>query len=122
MWGATGFGQLWASSTVRVFGGGNASNTFLRDLSELIGDYEYNESSVSTHDGKRSVNRSRHTERIMDVSDLASLTLGRMVVFASGCRPALVRSIPWWKDKALAKLNEKAAAAAAAKRTDDDDF
>lgn len=41
VWGVTGFGKLWASSTVRVFGGGNGSNTFLRDLSELIGDYEY---------------------------------------------------------------------------------
>lgn len=121
VWGVTGFGQLWASSTVRVFGGGNASNTFLRDLSELIGDYEYTERSISTHDGKRSVNRSSKSERIMDVSDLASLTLGRMVVFASGCRPALVRSIPWWKDKALAKLNEAAASAAAASNRSADD-
>jgi type IV secretory pathway TraG/TraD family ATPase VirD4 len=121
VWGVTGFGKLWASSTVRVFGGGNASNTFLRDLSELIGDYEYTERSESTHDGKRSLNRSRNSERIMDVSDLASLTLGRMVVFASGCRPALVRSIPWWKDKQLAKLNETAAATAATTLTDDAD-
>lgn len=121
VWGVTGFGKLWASSTVRVFGGGNASNTFLRDLSELIGDYEYTERSVSTHDGKRSLNRSRKSERVMEVSDLASLTLGRMVVFASGCRPALVRSIPWWKDKQLAKLTQTAAATAAANRTDDVD-
>jgi len=121
VWGVTGFGKLWASSTVRVFGGGNASNTFLRDLSELIGDYEYTERSVSTHDGKRSVNRSRKSERIMDVSDLASLALGRMVVFASGCRPTLVRSIPWWKDKRLAKLNQTAAATAATNRADDAD-
>lgn len=121
VWGVTGFGQLWASSTVRVFGGGNASNSFLRDLSELIGDYEYIESSESHHDGKKTVSRSRRSERIMDVSDLASLTLGRMVVFASGCRPALVRSIPWWKDKALVKLNAAAASEpTAAKRRDDD--
>lgn len=109
VWGATGFGQLWSSSTVRVFGGGNASNTFYRDLSELIGDYEYHESSASTSNGQRTVSRSRRSERIMDVSDLAALTLGRMVVFASGCRPALVRSIPWWEDKALVKLNATAA-------------
>lgn len=118
VWGQTGFGQLWASSTVRVFGGGNASNTFLRDLSELIGDYEYSERSISTHNGTRTVSRTRHSERIMDVSDLASLTLGRMVVFASGCRPTLVRSIPWWKDKTLAHLNATATAAAAAAATE----
>ncbi|ONI65422.1 hypothetical protein ALI44B_00240 [Leifsonia sp. ALI-44-B] len=120
VWGVTGFGQLWASSTVRVFGGGNASNSFLRDLSELIGDYEYSEHTTSTHDGKRTTNTIKKSERIMDVSDLAALSLGRMVVFASGCRPALVRSIPWWKDKALAKLNATAAAAANTKRKDDD--
>ena len=111
VWGVTGFAQLWASSSVRVFGGGNASNSFLRDLSELIGDYEYSERSVSTHDGNRTVSRSRRSERIMDVSDLASLALGRMVVFASGCRPVLVRSIPWFTDKTLAKLNATAARA-----------
>lgn len=110
VWGVTGFGQLWASSTVRVFGGGNASNAFLRDLSEVIGDYEYNESSVSTSNGQRTVSRSRRSERIMDVSDLSSLSLGRMVVFASGCRPALVRAVPWWEDKALVKLNATTAA------------
>jgi hypothetical protein len=31
----------------------------------------------------------------MDVSDLGALLLGRMVMFASGRRPTLVRSIPW---------------------------
>jgi type IV secretory pathway TraG/TraD family ATPase VirD4 len=118
VWGVTGFGKLWASSTVQVFGGGNASNKFLRDLSELIGDYEYTERSESHHGGQKSVSRSKKSERIMDVADLASLSLGRMVVFASGCRPALVRSIPWWQDKQLAKLNETAAATAAANRTD----
>lgn len=110
VWGVTGFGKLWASSTVRVFGGGNGSNTFLRDLSELIGDYEYTDRSTTDHQGGRSRNHSRRSERIMDVADLAALSLGRMVVFASGCRPTLVRSIPWWEDKKLAQLNANAAA------------
>ncbi|MBD8729358.1 type IV secretory system conjugative DNA transfer family protein [Frigoribacterium sp. CFBP 13707] len=122
VWGESGFGQLWASSTVQVFGGGNASNKFLRDLSERIGDYEYQERSTSTHDGKRTVSRSRRSERIMEVADLGALSLGRMVVLASGCRPALVRSIPWWNDKAIAKLNTAAVAAGPKKELDNAAF
>lgn len=121
VWGITGFGKLWASSTVRVFGGGNASNSFLRDLSELIGDYQYTERTTSTHNGGRSQNVTRPSERIMDVSDLGALSLGRMVVFASGCRPTLVRSIPWWKDKQLAQLNQNAAATAATRQKENAD-
>ncbi|WP_279365722.1 hypothetical protein [Microbacterium testaceum] len=57
----------------------------------------------------------------MDVADLAALSLGRMVVFASGCRPTLVRSIPWWEDKKLAQLNANAAAAAHTNRRENVD-
>lgn len=101
VWGRTGFAQLWGASTIQLFGGGNAANTFLRDLSERIGDYEYNERSTSSRAGDRNVTTSRRSERIMDVSDLGSLALGRMIVFASGCRPVLVRSTPWFQDKEL---------------------
>lgn len=120
VWGTTGFGKLWSSSTVKVFGGGPASNTFLRDLSELIGDYQYTESTKTHHNGSTSVNVTRPSERIMDVSDLGSLSLGRMVIFASGCRPTLVRSIPWWKDKKLRTVNADAAATAATKKENAD--
>lgn len=112
VWGRTGFAQLWGASTIQVFGGGNASNTFLRDLSERIGDYEYVERSTSSRGGQRNVSTSRRSERIMDVSDLGSLTLGRMIVFASGCRPALVRSTAWFQDKQLRQRVQTTAAAA----------
>ncbi|MBE7956366.1 hypothetical protein ABTZ44_12075 [Microbacterium oxydans] len=42
----------------------------------------------------------------MDVSDLDSLSVGRMIVFASGSRPTLVRARPWFKDKRFRKLVE----------------
>jgi hypothetical protein len=35
-------------------------------------------------------------ERILEVSDLAALPIGRAVVFASGTRPILVQTEPWY--------------------------
>ncbi|WP_424937791.1 MULTISPECIES: type IV secretory system conjugative DNA transfer family protein [Bacteria] len=104
VWPDGGFGALWAASTVQVFAGGNASATFYRDLSERIGDYEYTEKSTSTGKGGASNQVARRSERIMDVRDLDSLSLGRMVVLASGARPTLVRTRPWFKDKRMKKL------------------
>jgi hypothetical protein len=34
-------------------------------------------------------------QRTLDVADLAALPKGRALVFASGARPALVRTVPW---------------------------
>lgn len=104
VWPNGGFGKLWASSTHQMFAGGNASNTFLRDLSERIGDYEFSERSTSTGQGGTSSQVGRRTERIMDVSDLDSLTQGRMILFAAGSRATLVRVNPWFKDKRLRRL------------------
>lgn len=106
VWGREGFNTLWEASMVQVFGGGNASNDFLRNLSERIGDYEYRETSTSYRGGERSTSTSRRSERIMDVADLNALRRGRMVIFASGCRPTLVRSTPWFRDKRLKRLAE----------------
>ena len=36
-----------------------------------------------------------HRERILDVADLGALPKGRAVVFASGSRPTLIRTVPW---------------------------
>lgn len=104
VWSPRGFAQLWGASTIQVFGGGNASNGFLRDLSERIGDYEYTETTTNHQNGQRNVNRTRSSDRIMSIADLASLSLGRMVVLASGCRPVLVKSVPWFKDKQMRRL------------------
>lgn len=104
VWPDGGFAQLWGASSVQVFGGGNASNSFLRNLSERIGDYHFNESNRSVSDGRTTISHSRRSERIMDVSDLDSLRSGRMIVLASGCRAVLIRAVPWFNDKAMTRL------------------
>ncbi len=104
VWPNGGFGKMWTASSVQVYAGGNASPSFYRDLSERIGDYEYTERSTSASSRGSSTQISRRTERIMDVRDLDALSLGRMIVLASSCRPTLVRTRPWFTDKRLRAL------------------
>ncbi len=104
MWPNGGYEKLLAASMWWIYAGGNASASFYRNVSDLIGDYEYTERSTSAGRGGGSTQVSRRTERIMDVADLDVLSVGRMIVFASGCRPALVRARPWFTDKRLRQL------------------
>ncbi|GIG26415.1 MULTISPECIES: type IV secretory system conjugative DNA transfer family protein [Cellulomonas] len=95
VWGREGMLKLWNASTVRVYGGGTADPDFLDKLSQLIGEFERTTRSVSSsrHGGSTSWQAAR--ERVLDVSDLASLPRGRIVVVAAGCRPVLVKPVPW---------------------------
>ena len=104
VWPNGGYEKLLAASMWWIYAGGNASASFYRNVSDLIGDYEYTERSTSAGRGGGSTQVSRRTERIMDVADLDALSVGRMIVFASGCRPVLVRARPWFTDKRLRQL------------------
>lgn len=86
VWGQSGMRKLWSSANVKTYGGGVTETDFLRDLSELIGDYDRESVSVSQGRGQRNVSRSLHRERILDVADLGALPKGRAVVLASGSR------------------------------------
>lgn len=93
-WGQDGMAKLWSASNVRVYGGGNAEVQFLADLSRLIGEYERVETSRSVGSSD-SFNYQVNRQQILAESDLASLPMGRAVVFASGARPTLARTTPW---------------------------
>lgn len=96
VWGRDGMRKLWSAATVKVYGGGVSEVEFLEEISKLIGDYDLL-SRQETHGMRqgRSTSRSMRRERILDVADLGSLPPGRVVVFASGSRPVLARSVPW---------------------------
>jgi type IV secretory pathway TraG/TraD family ATPase VirD4 len=96
VWGRDGMRKLWSAATVKVYGGGVSEVEFLEEISKLIGDYDLL-ARQETHGVRqgRSTSRSVRRERILDVADLGSLPPGRVVVFASGSRPVLARSVPW---------------------------
>ena len=95
VWGRDGMKKLWSAANVKVYGGGVAEVEFLSELSQLVGDFDLNTTSVSHGRGGRSTNRAVRRERILDVADLTALPKGRAVVFASGTKTTLVKRVPW---------------------------
>ena len=97
VWGKDGMSKLWSAATIKVYGGGVSEVDFLEHLSRLIGDFDLQNRSVTraARQGGRSTSHSVRRERILDVADLGSMPQGRIVVFASGSKPTLARSVPW---------------------------
>lgn len=95
VFGREGMRKLWSASNVKLYLGGIAEAEFLRELSELVGDYDKETASVSYSRGQRSTNHQLRRERIMDASELAALPRGRAVMLASGMRAALLETVPW---------------------------
>ena len=95
VWGRDGMRKLWSAANVKMYGGGVSEVEFLSELSQLIGDFDLNTTSVSHGRGGRSTNRAVRRERVLDVADLQAMPKGRAVVFASGAPAALVRTLPW---------------------------
>jgi type IV secretory pathway TraG/TraD family ATPase VirD4 len=94
-WGERGMEKLWSAANRRIYGGGVSDATFLERLSKLIGDREHLRTSVSTSKAGASTNRQLQREQILDVAELAALPAGRAIVFSSGSRATLIRSVPW---------------------------
>jgi type IV secretory pathway TraG/TraD family ATPase VirD4 len=97
VWGKDGMSKLWSAATIKVYGGGVSEVEFLEHLSRLIGDFDLQNRSVTraARQGGRSTSHSVRRERILDVADLGSMPQGRIVVFASGSKPTLAKSVPW---------------------------
>ncbi|RGE19090.1 type IV secretory system conjugative DNA transfer family protein [Leucobacter sp. wl10] len=93
--GREGMRKLWSASNVKLYLGGISEADFLRELAELIGDYDKETSSVSYNRGVRSTNHQLRRERILDAAELAALPRGRAVMLASGTRAALLETTPW---------------------------
>lgn len=69
----------------------------LSEVSELVGTYDRETSSVSYNKGVRSTSTSLKRERILEVLELADLPRGRAVMFSSGSRATLVKTEPWYE-------------------------
>lgn len=88
--------KLWSASNIVVYGGGVKEHRFLESLSELLGTYDKKTASTSYSKGSRSYSQQLSRERIMEVADLQALPRGRAIVFASGARPTLIKTQPWF--------------------------
>ena len=96
-WGPEGMGALWSAANIKVLGSGLDDTAFLRDRSEMVGSHYELTTSVSRGRRPDSATQSisRTTEVTLATSDIGALPRGRCLVFVSGHRPTLVRSVPW---------------------------
>ena len=87
-----------------------AEADFLRELSELVGDYDKSTGSVTYNRGIRSTNHQLRRERILDASELSALPRGHAVMLSSGTPVALIETVPWMKGKHEAAVRASIAA------------
>ncbi|MFI5796801.1 type IV secretory system conjugative DNA transfer family protein [Streptomyces sp. NPDC051677] len=110
VWGERGMEKLWSAANVRVYGGGVSDTRFLGDLSELAGEFELREYQTSRESefggwsGARAISESTRRERVLQVSDLGAMPPGRALVLASGTKPVLVETVPWWEGAYAAEV------------------
>jgi type IV secretory pathway TraG/TraD family ATPase VirD4 len=90
-WGEEGMQKLWSAANIRVVGPGVAQDTFLRSVSELIGDYDTHSRSTSHGRGGTSTSTSIRSRRIFEVSELAAMPAGRAVVTSTGMPAILIK-------------------------------
>ncbi|TFC33643.1 hypothetical protein E3O28_13550 [Cryobacterium sp. TMT2-14] len=100
--GKDGWQTLWDAVATRVFGGGSGDDDFLRSLAALIGEHdEINYGSSTGKDGHQSTSTNTRKVNTLDIAALGSLPEWRAIVFSSKCRPVMVNTVPWFRDKTL---------------------
>lgn len=97
VFGQDGMRKLWSASNVKVYAGGVSEPAFLGEMSDLIGTYDRETTSVSMNKGVRSTSSSLKREKILEVQELADMPRGRAVMFSSGNRAVLLRTVPWYQ-------------------------
>ncbi|MFF0544312.1 type IV secretory system conjugative DNA transfer family protein [Nocardia thailandica] len=98
-WGDAGMNALWSAANIKVLGSGIDDMAFLRDRSEIIGEYDSISQSMSESGGGKSYSRSLSSSTTFTAQALATLPRGRAIVFTSGQPATLVRTVPWWESK-----------------------
>ncbi|GAB7302354.1 hypothetical protein MAFF212519_02040 [Clavibacter michiganensis] len=100
--GNDGADALWSTSSIRVYGGGESTQSpFLKRFSESIGNYE--EWTTNTSSGRNGSTKSRtsRSKPILPADVLAHLPKWRAVFDASDVGPVLIRIRPCFEDKVL---------------------
>jgi len=104
VWGETGMDTLWAASTVKVVGAGLDDERFLEKVSRLIGDHDVATRAVHQGSGQYGENLSLRRQRILAVEDLRELPKSTAVLFATGCKAALLAMQPWYRGPRAAEI------------------
>lgn len=105
--GQAGAEQLWTTSPIRVYGGGeDTQSPFLKRFSEGIGNYDEYTTNRSHGPSGSTSSRTPRSKPILPVDDLAHLPEWRAVLSSTAVKPVLIRIRPWFEDKVLTAMVE----------------
>ncbi|MEP6463017.1 MAG: TraG/TraD/VirD4 family protein, partial [Frankiaceae bacterium] len=106
VWGQAGAKTLWSAATVKLIGAGMDDAAFAEDVSRLVGDHDVPADTYSTGTGAGRSTRTRSTrrERILAAADIRALPKGTALLLATGARPALIATLPWYSGPRAAAI------------------
>jgi type IV secretory pathway TraG/TraD family ATPase VirD4 len=113
VWGETGMRALLGAATVKLVGSGIDDASFAEDLSRLIGDHDVTTVSVSSGDGRASRSRSVRQQRILPAAAIRALPKGQALVWLTGSKVAMIRTLPWYAGPRAAEIRAHVQAAEA---------
>ncbi|WP_051047456.1 type IV secretory system conjugative DNA transfer family protein [Nocardia asiatica] len=118
VWGDQGFQIMLDAASTIWYGGNIDDKQFLETLSELIDDHFIRNDQTSSPTGflatgQSSTSSSWQPERILKMSDLASLTSDRAILRLPGSKPLLLRKT-YWQESEFAPIIRKSKSSAAA--------
>jgi type IV secretory pathway TraG/TraD family ATPase VirD4 len=96
VWGEHGMDTLWSAATVKVIGPGLDDARLAEDLSRLIGEHDVPIRTRSYGDHRTGHSVSVRRQRILGPEDVRALPRGTALLFATGCRAALIHLTPWF--------------------------
>lgn len=97
-WGREAAGSIWDGASAKIILGGSANADDLSDISKLIGEREYDTTSVTRGSGSEatmSTNTSTRTKPILAPSDIRRLRFGHGLLLLRSAQPIMLRLSPW---------------------------
>jgi type IV secretory pathway TraG/TraD family ATPase VirD4 len=107
VYGADDWEALWGASTVRLLGAGLQSTNFLKEISELIGNYRPRERRTSYGPGGATTsNDPGNWEPIMPPDKIGKLKKTNAVLIRQEAPPLVIDLIPWYTQPDKGEIEE----------------
>ncbi|MBD0691865.1 hypothetical protein BG452_36455 [Streptomyces sp. CBMA123] len=110
-WGEAGMDALWSAATVKVIGSGIDDADFADKLSRQIGEHDVQTVSVSDSGSGKSTSVSMRTERVLPPDEIRALPKGKILLFATGMKVAMLDLRPWYKERSAKEIGPASARA-----------
>jgi type IV secretory pathway TraG/TraD family ATPase VirD4 len=111
VWGEHGMATLWGAATKKIIGAGVDSPRLARDLATLIGQHDVPVRSLNYGDGRVSESISLRRQDILEPAAIRALPPGTALLLATGIKPALIRTTPWYSGPRAAEITDAVHAA-----------